>query len=86
MGAPLHRESARVVGRVAAVAAGLCLVLAAVYVASGRGWLDARLAGITLAMALLPEEPALLAGALPVLFVGAIGSRMRAAEPACPLL
>jgi Ca2+-transporting ATPase len=54
--APLHREIARVVRCVAVAAGASCLVLAAIYVASGRGWLDAMLAAITLAMALLPEE------------------------------
>ncbi len=53
---PLHREVVRVVRRVAIIALLLCTALAVIYLAVGRGVLDAILAGVTLAMALLPEE------------------------------
>jgi Ca2+-transporting ATPase len=54
--APLHREVARVVRRVAGIAMVLCVALVVIQLAVGRGWLAAGLAGITLAMSLLPEE------------------------------
>ena len=54
--APLHREVSRVVRRVAMIALALCSALVLIHAAAGRGWLEAALAGITLAMALLPEE------------------------------
>ncbi len=53
---PLHREVTRVVRRVAMVALALCVALAVIYLVVGHGVLDAILAGVTLAMALLPEE------------------------------
>ncbi|MFN0250055.1 MAG: cation-translocating P-type ATPase [Kofleriaceae bacterium] len=54
--APLHAEVTRVVRRVAIGALALCIVLAGIELATGHGWIVALLAGITLAMALLPEE------------------------------
>jgi Ca2+-transporting ATPase len=54
--APLHVEVTRVVRRVAIGAAALCVALAMIQLATGHGWVVALLAGITLAMALLPEE------------------------------
>jgi Ca2+-transporting ATPase len=54
--APLHREVIRVVRRVAVIAVSVCAVLAAIHLIAGHGWLAAGLAGITLAMALVPEE------------------------------
>jgi Ca2+-transporting ATPase len=54
--APLHREVTRVVRRVAIGALVLCGALVAIDLWTGHGWLEAVLAGITLAMALLPEE------------------------------
>ena len=54
--APLQREVVHVVRRVAAIAVVLCVGLVAIHLAAGHGWLAAVLAGITLAMALLPEE------------------------------
>lgn len=54
--APLHVEVGRVVRRVALAGIGLCGALVLVYLATGHGWLAAVLAGITLAMSLLPEE------------------------------
>ena len=52
----LERETARLVKLVAAFAAALCVALAALYVLLRGQWLDAVLAGLTLAMAILPEE------------------------------
>jgi Ca2+-transporting ATPase len=54
--APLHREVVRVVRRVAVIALALCAALVVIYLAVGRDSVDAILAGVTLAMALLPEE------------------------------
>jgi Ca2+-transporting ATPase len=54
--APLQREVIRVVRRVAAIAVALCVALATIHLLAGHGWLAAGLAGITLAMSLLPEE------------------------------
>jgi len=52
----LQRDTARIVQAVAAFALILSLVLAAYYVATRGDWLAGILAGITLAMAILPEE------------------------------
>ena len=54
--APLHREVVHVVRRVAAIAIVLSVALVVIHAAAGHGWLAAVLAGIALAMALLPEE------------------------------
>jgi Ca2+-transporting ATPase len=54
--APLHREVSSIVARIAIIAISLCLALAAIYIVVGHGPLQALLAGITLAMSLLPEE------------------------------
>ena len=53
---PLQAEIARIVKGVAAFALVLCLALAAYYIMMRGDWLAGILAGITLAMALLPEE------------------------------
>ena len=52
----LQREIARLVKAVAVFALALCLLLAAYYIATRGDWLAGILAGITLAMAILPEE------------------------------
>jgi len=52
----LERETARLVKLVAGFAGLLCVALAAFYVALRGEWLAAALAGLTLAMAILPEE------------------------------
>jgi Ca2+-transporting ATPase len=52
----LERETARIVKQVALFALLLCLALAAIHFAILGGALDAVLAGVTLAMAILPEE------------------------------
>ena len=54
--APLQQEVLRIVRRVAMIAVGVCVALVVVDLVSGRGVLQAVLAGITLAMSLLPEE------------------------------
>ena len=53
---PLQREIGGLVRRLAIAAVTLALGLAAARIALGTGWRDGLLAGITLAMALLPEE------------------------------
>ncbi len=53
---PLHEEVRRIVRWVAAIAAVICVSLTTAYLASGRAAVASLLAGITLAMALLPEE------------------------------
>ena len=52
----LERETARIVKLAASYAVLLCVGLAALYAWLHNGWLQAILAGVTLAMALLPEE------------------------------
>jgi Ca2+-transporting ATPase len=52
----LQRETGRVVRLVAAVAVLLCTVLAVSYAVLRHDWLAGILAGLTLAMAILPEE------------------------------
>jgi P-type Ca2+ transporter type 2C len=52
----LQSETARIVRYVAAFAIGLSLLLTAYYVVTRGDWLAGILAGVTLAMAILPEE------------------------------
>jgi len=52
----LQRDTARIVKAVAALGLALSLLLAAYYAATRGDWLGGVLAGITLAMAILPEE------------------------------
>jgi Ca2+-transporting ATPase len=52
----LERETARVVKLAAAYAIALCLALTVLYMVLHASWLDGILAGVTLAMTLLPEE------------------------------
>ncbi len=52
----LQRDTARVVRAVASAAFALCLLVAVLYGLSQGDWLRGLLAGITLAMALIPEE------------------------------
>jgi Ca2+-transporting ATPase len=52
----LEVETARLVRLAAAYALALCLGLSVFYFVARGGWLEAVLAGVTLAMALLPEE------------------------------
>ena len=53
---PLRIQTGRLVRRFAILAGALCLLLVIAYGISRGHWLDALLAGITLAMASLPEE------------------------------
>ncbi|HEY3433781.1 MAG TPA: cation-translocating P-type ATPase [Rhodocyclaceae bacterium] len=53
---PLHREMASLAQRLAIIGIGLCLILTLVFVWLRGTWLDGLLAGITLAMSILPQE------------------------------
>ena len=53
---PLRVQTRRLVRRFAFIAGAFCLLLVFIYGISRGHWLDALLAGITLAMASLPEE------------------------------
>jgi Ca2+-transporting ATPase len=53
---PLKRETGRLVRNLAMIGAALCVVVIAVYGATHGDWTEGLLAGITLAMAMLPEE------------------------------
>jgi Ca2+-transporting ATPase len=53
---PLRIQTGRLVRRLAMAASALCLLLVVVYGFVHGDWLDALLAGISLAMAALPEE------------------------------
>ena len=53
---PLQRQTAKLVRVFATVGIVLCVLVAALYAMLRGGWLDGLLAGITLAMAVLPEE------------------------------
>ena len=53
---PLQQAVTRLVMTLVWIALVLCLLLAAVRLSQGQGWLDALLSGLTLAIAALPEE------------------------------
>jgi Ca2+-transporting ATPase len=53
---PLRDEMARLTGRLVKIGAALCTLLAVLFWVLRGGWLDAVLAGITLAMGILPQE------------------------------
>ncbi len=53
---PLREEIGRLTRRLAVFGIGLCLALALTYWILRGGWLEGLLAGITLAMAVLPQE------------------------------
>ncbi len=53
---PLRDEIGLLTRHLAVIGAGLCLVLALLYWTLRGGWLDGLLAGITLAMGILPQE------------------------------
>jgi Ca2+-transporting ATPase len=82
----LEEETARVVRLVAAGALALCLALAPVYAWLRGDWLAGALAGVTLAMSILPEEfPVVLAvflalGAWRISRRGVLTRRMPAIE------
>ena len=59
---PLQRETAVLVRRLAVIGAGLCALIVIAYGLARADWLGGFLAGLTLAMAILPNEfPAILA-------------------------
>jgi Ca2+-transporting ATPase len=53
---PLQREVGELTKRLAYIGVGLCLVASALFIIFRGGWLDGLLAGITLAMGILPQE------------------------------
>jgi Ca2+-transporting ATPase len=53
---PLQTAIKNLVGQLVAIAAVICLILAAVRLRQGYGWLDALVSAVTLAVAALPEE------------------------------
>jgi Ca2+-transporting ATPase len=53
---PLQQAVTRLVLQLVWIALALCLLLAAVRLWQGQGWMDALLSGLTLAIAALPEE------------------------------
>ena len=53
---PLQQQTQRMIRRIAAAAIVLAAMLVVLYGSVRGGWLDAILAGITLAMAILPQE------------------------------
>lgn len=53
---PLQEQTARMVQRFAMAAGALCVLLVVFYGATRGNWLEASLAGIALAMSLLPQE------------------------------
>jgi Ca2+-transporting ATPase len=53
---PLQTAIKNLVGLLLAIAAVICLILAAVRLHQGYGWLDALVSAVTLAVAALPEE------------------------------
>ena len=83
---PLQRQTARMVRVFAAIGLALCLLVVLLYAWLRTGWLDGLLAGITLAMAVLPEEfPVVLSvflalGAWRIAQKGVLTRRMPAIE------
>lgn len=83
---PLYREVRTIVRWVAASALALCAAVAAIYAVSRSDWLGGVLAGITLAMGILPEEfPVVLTvflamGAWRISRAGVLTRRMPAVE------
>ncbi len=58
----LQRETARLVRWLAAIGVGLCIAVVVAYALTRADWLNGFLAGLTLAMAIMPNEfPAVLA-------------------------
>lgn len=53
---PLQRQTRQLVGRLSIIGAILCTIVVVVYGFTRQDWLNGFLAGITLAMAMLPEE------------------------------
>jgi len=82
----LERDTGRIVKVVAAFAVGLSALVALLYVALRGGWVESALAGLTLAMAIVPEEfPVVLTvflaiGAWRIARKGVLTRRMAAIE------
>jgi len=57
---PLHEEMAQLTRRLAIIGVILCITLALLFFLLRGGWTDALLAGITLAMGILPQEFAVI--------------------------
>lgn len=57
---PLHEEMTHITRRLAVIGIALCIALSLLFVLLRGGWLDALLAGITLAMGILPQEFAVI--------------------------
>ena len=53
---PLQKETGQLVGKLAVLGVALCVVVVVVYGLTRTNWYDGLLAGITLAMAILPNE------------------------------
>lgn len=53
---PLRDEMARLTRRLVQIGAALCVLLVVLFWALRGNWLDALLAGIALAMGILPQE------------------------------
>jgi Ca2+-transporting ATPase len=53
---PLYRETNRLVRWLALFGGALCVAVVVLYALTRGGWIDGALAGITLAMSILPEE------------------------------
>jgi Ca2+-transporting ATPase len=64
---PLERQVGRLIALFGFAGAAASLLLVGWYVATGGAWLDAILAGIALALALLPEEFAVVLAVFPAL-------------------
>ncbi|MDD5391234.1 MAG: cation-translocating P-type ATPase [Gallionellaceae bacterium] len=64
---PLQKQTARLIGTIALLGLGLSLLLFVVYGVMRGDWLAALLAGIALAMAMLPEEYPVVLAVFPAL-------------------
>lgn len=53
---PLHRQTGRLVRVMSVLGLGVSVLVVLLYGLTGKGWLDGLLAGITIAMSMLPEE------------------------------
>ena len=53
---PLHQEMTHLTRRLAIIGVALCIALSLLFLLLRGGWLDALLAGVTLAMGILPQE------------------------------
>ncbi|MGE5467853.1 MAG: cation-translocating P-type ATPase, partial [Ignavibacteria bacterium] len=83
---PLQREMGALARRLALIGTALCVLVALLYVGLKDGWLEGLLAGITLAMGILPQEfPVILIiflalGARRIAHAGVLTRRLSAIE------